>query len=186
MPAVDSRVTIHRYWEGPPPSGASWTKNAVQSVHPAARIRDWTYTNLPQPITEAMMVVAGIRQRSNFVRYALLHTFGGLWLDNDVLPLADLTTSATPWTASLGGHREGSTLWFPQPKHALLAELLEETPKRDARIAGAKLLHELGLNYPLVAHEPRVLPYDATGRRVLEVTEPMAVHLWATSKGKHK
>lgn len=189
---------IHRYWEGPPDELEHWTRRTVAAMHPAARLRMWTPHHLPADVKrrlddlapagpEGAPDVPGRRHRSNIARYLLLQQSGGLWLDADVIPLADLTASDKPWTAALGSRRENSVLWFPRPEHPLLAAMLTAIADADPALpvperSGSRLLNVIGMNFPTVLHEPRVLPFDAAGdRTTVNDRAPLAVHLWSTT-----
>jgi hypothetical protein len=177
---------VHRFWTGAPRPGHQWTTAVVQWAHPDADVAEWTTETLPPDLLALLDPGDDPRHLSNVARYWLLHEYGGLWLDHDVIPLRDLTGGQQPWTASLRGRREGAAMWFPAPGHLMLAELvavaaLGASPSAPSPIrSGARVLHRVGLRYPEVAYEPRVLPLDALGRHT-GIGEVWAVAQWQTS-----
>lgn len=75
-------------------------------------------------------------------------------------------------------------MYFPQPGHPMLAELMAAiTPFEDSPIqaSGTGLLNRIGQTHGDVLIETRVLPFDAGGRWM--GVEPWAVHLWDSSSG---
>lgn len=175
---------LHRFWIGPSQPESAWITAVVRRAHPGVKVMDWTWDTLPLTLRNLLDPDDDPVHLSNMVRYWILHGCGGLWLDHDVIPLRDLTGAPSPWTAALGGRREGGVMWFPVPGHPMLADLLGvgfaslkglPAPAR----SGALRLQEVGARYPDVGHERRVLPIDATGERVF-VDEVWAIHLWST------
>jgi len=177
---------VHRFWTGPSLPGQGWATAVVQRAHPDAEVAGWTLETLPADLLSLLDPGDDPRHLSNVVRYWLLHEYGGLWLDHDVIPLRDLTGARQPWTASLRGRREGAVMWFPAPGHQMLAELvavaaLGTSPSAPSPLrSGAAVLHRVGLRYPDVAYEPRVLPIDARGCPT-GVAEVWALSRWQTS-----
>jgi Glycosyltransferase sugar-binding region containing DXD motif len=176
-------MIIHRFWSGPLLKD-HWITATVQKAHRKFEIKDWTLDTLPNELRILLNVPDDPRHLSNIIRYWLLHKYGGLWLDHDVIPLRDLTGEVKPWTASLRGHREGSVMWFPKPLHPMMSEMFNsglKAPVASSPIrSGSILLHRVGLNYPDVGYESRVLPIDALGQQTGE-TGVWALHLWNTS-----
>ena len=154
-------------------------------MHPAAKVVDWSPVALPKelwPLTED----DDPRHVANLVRYALLFEHGGLWVDNDLIALRDLTESAAPWTATLGNRREGCRAVVPASAssddggRAATREVGHpeaESPNR----SGARVLDAAATNHPDVLAEPRVIPFDRDGKATAGAADPMAVHLWDTS-----
>lgn len=171
---------IHRFWEGAHRPEHIWTARAVESVHGQAP-HDWSPGQLRG--TEAPQLWGDdVRHASNVTRYWLLYTYGGLWLDHDVIPLADLR-SDEPYTAGMGDTRVGCVLNFPEPGHPMLAELLDAAKTRTGTAperSGGRLLTEVGRSYD-VAIADDVLPFDRDGIHRPEVVHPKAVHLWESS-----
>lgn len=171
---------IHRFWIGEPPKSAHWTARAIATSH-GETPTDWTPATLPAdcPTPDD----PDPRHVSNVVRYWLLHRFGGLWLDHDVLPLTDLRCSY-PYTAAIGlNRREGAVLWFPEPGHPMLTDLLAAVRDEGAspHRSGAHLLTEVGRRHGDVRREPAVLPHAADGTLICR-RPPLAVHLWTSSR----
>jgi mannosyltransferase OCH1-like enzyme len=162
---------IHRAWEGLSPSWVLWTEEAVRSTHPGARVRTARLDPaLPGP-TPA--------RRSNIHRLNVLLDQGGLWLDCDVVPLANLLTLwDEPWMGYQNGKLRPGIAFFPEGNHPLVAETLE----RALADPGTVLANHVAACKPTIRPEPRVLPHDAKGRWVLgNNQEPLAVHLWLSS-----
>lgn len=155
---------IHRAGDGPEDA---WTHSVIRHLHPGMPLA-WHQLMSDEP-----------REESNRLRLRVLHHGGGLWLDNDVVPLRRLTGAEQPWVASLGGRPEGCAMWFPRPGHPFLSACLERLS------SGLLLADVMAVAYRLhpVDLEPRVLPFDATGRPT-GVRDPWAVHHWATSSGR--
>jgi hypothetical protein len=168
-------MMIHRFWTGPPRAEHHWIDKVVRRAHPHIQVKDWTLDEIPMLLDPDTNPV----HLSNVVRYWALHEHGGLWLDHDIIPLRSLTGAPRAWTAAMGNLREGSVMWFPQPGHPMLAELLEVSQSRPA-LPGAPDLREVGQRYPTVGYEQRVLPLNAIGQRTA-ITEVWAVHLWSTT-----
>lgn len=189
---------------------ASFTTQAIVSTMGSHVLQDWTLETVMPVLGDelglAMVAEADPRHIANVVRYALLYSYGGLWLDHDVLPLEDLRSDG-PWTAGFRApsyRREGCAMFFPEPGHPMLAELLNaataepeleeirtwgdahprvlpRVPQTSLYRSGARVLTEVGRNYPLVRIEDAVLPFDSTGRLVNR-RRPKAVHLWEGSR----
>lgn len=181
---------IHRYWEGgETPVGGQWTVNVIRKLHPGVDLHDWTPGEVADIVVDESQVKAVdvVRHRSNVIRYTLLYRHGGLWLDHDFVPLANLFVARrdAAWTASLNGNREGSVLRFPAGHPFLAAALaeIEKAPRsqrRSAEVSGARLLDRILV--PGVTSEDRVVPFDEAGRLVRRASgPPLGVHLWVTS-----
>lgn len=182
-------LAVHRYWRGPVPADAAWTSAAIASTCRGRPVNDWNdgILHLAGVIdsTSPFHLEADHRHVSNVVRYELLHRFGGLWLDHDVIPLVDLTRRSTlPWVAALDDQAEGFAMWFPQPGHPMLADLLADARSSDPDApsvvrSGARLLRR-HVGRHQVALDPSCAPYDANGERAYRGA-PSAVHLWRSS-----
>lgn len=177
-------MIVHRFWWGPN-RDLSWSRSVIESVL-GYSVNDWTPETLP---AGARWVLESKypRAASNRLRYWLLDTFGGLWMDHDVIPLKPFPTDV--WTAALGQDREGSVLSFPDAHHPMMEELLRAVRAAPAhaspaQLTGARVLTLVGKRYSDVRLEPRVLPFDALGRPT-GVTDPLAIHLWETSAQIH-
>jgi hypothetical protein len=167
---------------GPPNPQHSWITKVVHSLYP--EVLDWTFDTLPPKLVKLLDPNDSPRHISNVVRYWLLHEYGGLWLDYDLIPLKSLTGAPQPWTAALHGRREGCAMWFPSPRHPMMADLiaaaLTSTHTYTPHRSGAHLLERVGRRHIDVKLESRVLPIDAKGRRTFK-EEVWAVHLWDSS-----
>ena len=179
---------IHRFWRGPAHPMTAFTRAAIESSCPGAVLTDWDDESLA---AEDLLLAENLadddpRHVANVARYALLHRYGGLWLDHDVVVLADLTTARSPWTAGWGRAREGCAMWFPNSGHPLALQLFGAAVSAPAgpsvARSGADVLTKYGARHPDVHVNESVVPLDATGARRGSRT-PTAVHLWATSTG---
>lgn len=168
-------MRIIRAWEGQQPPFVQWTEQAVRSMHP----RHWVLTNDLDPTLKGSTPA----RRSNGYRFRKLYDQGGLWLDTDVIPLADLTSLRDePWTAYFAGKYRPGIMYFPEPGHPVLAEALSRF-EHDPDVIGAEHLSEAAKGSGLY-REARVLPHTKTGRYILPEGEtPLAVHLWVSSGG---
>lgn len=179
---------IHRYWAGPT-NHYDWAGSVLDNAHPGHTVHMWAPNNLPGELTAtiAQLEQPDRRQKSNVARCWLLHHFGGLWVDHDLIPLARLDREPEPWTAAIetpaGPIRESCALWFPEPGHPMMAEALTRITA-DHRQMLAHVLRALEPQYTDgVGLEPRVNPYDAAGRPLLAPhIRPLAVHTWASSR----
>lgn len=176
---------VHRFWIGPPHPEHIWITNIVQYTHPECDVIEWSLDNLPSSIRSKMDPSDHPGHLSNIVRHWSLYELGGLWLDHDVIPLTDLTLSPNPWTAAIRDLREGSSMWFPTAGHPMMAEMLDIGLKssvglRPPERSGTKWLRRIGVKYPDVGIENRVIPFDSLGRRC-GTNELLAIHLWSTT-----
>jgi hypothetical protein len=119
-------------------------------------------------------------RRSNIHRLEVLLLEGGLWLDCDLVPLANLLTlHDEPWMGYQNGKLRPGIAFFPEGNHPLVAEALDraiESPDRPLAD------HIAACKPSFVRPEPRVLPHDSEGNWVLRNgMEPLAVHLWFSS-----
>ncbi len=185
-------LLIHRYWEGDPHPMSPWIDNVIRTQHPMHGLKNWTSDTMPWPDAPEVEQESSALHRSNLTRYKALFDFGGLWLDNDVIPLTNLMElHEGPWVAAIregsGRHvANGSCMFFPESGHPLLAELLRagltpcQQPVRSGLQSGGKVLNALIGAHPDVSMETRALPFDAQGRRQHPLDDPVAVHLWSS------
>lgn len=122
---------------------------SCQALHPEWTFNMWTDSNATAFIAEFYPEIlphyTGYKQniqRANILRYALLHHFGGVYLDLDVTCLASLdkplaegsdrTLTHLPWITP-GAYPAGVNNAFilSRPQHPFLAELLGRVPSRD-------------------------------------------------------
>lgn len=127
-PAIESCKVLHPEWEF-----KMWEDDAAAAF-------------MAEHYPEISPHYLGYRQniqRANILRYALLHHFGGVYLDLDVsclvpidasLPAGSAVQSLTelPWLTP-GAYPAGVNNAFilSQPRHKFLEELLERVPSRD-------------------------------------------------------
>lgn len=181
-------LRIHRYWNGDPDPAAGWTATAISATC-RGTLTEWDLGALiGAGLLAADEATGDHRHVANIARYALLHRYGGLWLDHDLVPLGDLTAELDPWVAGVGSRPEGFAMWFPEPGHPALAAILDElrtmpgdgpAPAR----SGAQVLAAHVARHQ-VAVRPDLAPLDSTGR-VSYRGRPLAIHLWATSREVH-
>ena len=181
---------IHRYWTGDtPPPAEPWLGRVLEHLHPNMRVRPWTDRLLPAALTSRLAddpLGGDPRHRANVTRWWLLDTYGGAWLDHDVIPLGPLPSGA--WTASLRTTRTGCAVRLPTG-HGLpraMLDAIDATPRdaqsRPVDVSGDHVLQRVAAGWP--ALEVRPLPFDAIGRAVPN-DGAWAVHLWSTSSTIH-
>lgn len=145
---------------------------------------EWGMHNLPSDIKVLVDPTDDPRHISNVVRYALLSRYGGLWLDHDVIPLERFPRPSDPYTAGMGKRHVTCVMWFPEPRHPLLAELIMEATRRRVGPAptrsGGRLFNTLVQRYEGFGLDPSFIPHDRDGTAT-GVTNPKAVHLWEGS-----
>lgn len=141
--------------------------------------------DVPDSATRQVRKADVARHVSNIIRCQLLYQYGGLWLDNDVIPFKDLCKQEKPWTATLRAHREGAAMWFPEPGHQALRIMLNvirnhpESQSPSCDVSGSNLITRVMDGYPDIGKEERIFPLDAMGRPIR--VEPIAIHLWDTA-----
>lgn len=164
---------IHRAWEGLSPAWVLWTEQAVRSTHPGIKVRTVELDPSLPGRTPA--------RRSNIYRLRKIYDQGGLWLDCDLVPLANLVTLwDEPWMGYQHGKLRPGVMFFPEGGHPLLEEALERALARPDVV----LADHIAACAPTIRPEPRVLPHNAKGRWVLgNNQEPLAVHMWFSSGG---
>lgn len=179
---------IHRYLEGEPPPYHDWATEVIGHLHPGAELVTWTRRDFDAVRENAVVPEDLVRHRSNVARLEVLREHGGLWLDNDVVPLVNLLDHAPAYTAALGRSREGCVMRFPAG-HPFLVEAVARVgvawtrrpgplPRRSVEVSGAMLLSSVRA---AAGREPGCIPFDAVGRPTVFDGPPLAVHLWASS-----
>lgn len=122
-------MIIHRYWTGPDPVPFPAWAAMIAAANPNHELVDHTDATLPAYIRELADRVTdwvpaqwAARHRANIVRLALLISYGGYWLDHDVLPLVALDDLPFPATAAHDtGSRCNCFLAFDAHDEALIA-----------------------------------------------------------------
>jgi len=196
---------IHRYLEGEPPPYHDWATEVIGHLHPGAELVTWTRRDFDGVGgADAVIPKDLVRHRSNVARLEVLREHGGLWLDNDVVPLVNLLDHAPAYTAAFGRSREGCVMRFPAG-HPFLVEAVARvgvawtrrdfdgpgaarpgplprpgglTLRRSVEVSGAMLLSSVRA---AAGREPGCIPFDAVGRPTVFDGPPLAVHLWASS-----
>jgi hypothetical protein len=172
-------VEFHRYWHGPlDPPAEPWLGNVLRNF---GTLNDWTDDTLPADIKgfadEQAWRSDDPRHRANCVRWMLLDSLGGIWIDHDVVPLGELPTG--PWTATLGGLRTSAAVSLPaghELSRAMIDRISSSTVEGDAPyISGDQILARMP-DFNLGKVE---VMYGAEGQRGPE--ESKLLHLWATT-----
>ena len=135
------RILHYCWFGGTPPQEvreyiATWT-----AFNPGYRILDWTEANAPRsPFVDEALALKRYALASDYVRFAVLHRWGGIYLDTDVQvmrsfePLLHLRcflgfqyepdgTPYKPHDLIVNGAVIGA-----RPRHAFLAEMLRRYP----------------------------------------------------------
>jgi mannosyltransferase OCH1-like enzyme len=151
-------VTVHRYWEGTPDPAAEATGRRLLELNPSSVLIEWTRRSIPADVAELIdatsPLVYGIhraRHAANIVRLWALLTFGGVWVDYDVTPLAPFDVMPTAATAAHhNGLRCNCWLSFPKGHDALERAMtaIRELPTRgrvqaSTHVAGERFLEQL-------------------------------------------
>ena len=184
---------IHRFWSqlSEPDPLRKWSANVVTTTQGDACV-DWDESSLEPWLVQRLRMVGDavhpmdvFRHWSNIVRYELLYTHGGVWMDNDLIPLRSVW-AGPPATAA---HADGTVctcfMRFPR-EHPLLREALFEAyslpissdrSRRSENASGERLIERLAADHEI---ERLVLPFDSFGRRTSG--ELWAVHLNSASR----
>lgn len=167
---------IHRFWHNstpPHPIIDEYVNNKYQ-------VRDWGMHDVPMPISG----VQDKRHLANLLRLMVLWTYGGIWIDHDVIPIIDLESLPKPFAAATGSINS-CIMGFP-PGHPMLYNALDEAynhPHGNSIIerSGSVLLHRhLTPDVQLIS-----LPFDSLGHPIPGA--PLwAFHLFDTSYSNMK
>lgn len=185
-------MDVHRYWSGPALTTEPWMGAVVRTLHPSARVTDWTDELLPRECVQwvdAHMELVNeanrLRHRGNLVRWWLLDRFGGVWLDHDVIPLVDMTLLPQPFIGGFEAYGESfvCTCVVGLPKgHRLAASMKlaieSATPseRRSVEVSGDIVAAALRGS---VRIEP--MPFDSLGE-VWMGERPTYIHCWNTGR----
>lgn len=174
---------VHWFWIGEyVPDYHDWVKKCVEKTQ-TDELCIWTKSDLNHIDIDWD---DDPRHISNVVRYFLLHKYGGLWLDCDVIPLTDLC-SQTSFVAGLGGKPEGACMRFHKPGSLFMEECFNEslrntTSERSPLRSGSRMLHRIIKRHSDVNIRNDLFSHDRNGSLVNKF--PKCVHLWATSSGR--
>lgn len=92
---------IHMAWVGtPPPPAAIKAVSAVQRLNPSCTVNFWTTREAVRDEWKAAFdrVSFSPHLQSDILRHSVLRTYGGLWLDVDVVPMVQATVMAAGWS----------------------------------------------------------------------------------------
>lgn len=165
-----SRITIHRYWWGDGPDMPErYEENGILWEGMGFHIVDWNESNLPQEAIELadqnqwrVEDETDIpRTRSGFIRWWLLHHYGGVYSDCDIKPIDPLPLPVL--FVSTASRRVCSAFVGCPPRDRLPRTMIERALARTGpsarEIVGqrvlAKVARELGT--------PRIAPYTCCG-----------------------
>lgn len=187
---------IHLWWNTDPPAPVMAAAESWQELHPHWDVHLWGADDKLTPALAAadhtgVVDDDRVRHRSNVVRWWLLATYGGVWVDTDtepLHPLDELVTDDRPFCARVAV-TEATVIGGPA-RHPLFAEAFARSTQRRTRpdsapaTSGAYLLDELARS-----HDVRVLEagafcdFDARGRTIRppQHSPRYARHDWATS-----
>lgn len=171
---------IHRYWTGDTPMPSS-SILAGRIASGLGELTDWTDDSLPTPIRDiAEQHVADVpddqrpKHKANIVRYALLQSYGGIWIDHDAV-LMSVPTRTLPWVASSNGHIVNSIMYFPAGDLHLAAALGAVSPADTSyEASGGGMLERLWTDVRRFN-----LPWTYEGVRDRQA-QPWALHFWAS------
>jgi hypothetical protein len=179
---------IHRYWHGDAdPPAEPWLHEVIAYLHPDQQLHDWTDKTIPVALAARLdsdPLRDDPRHRANVARWWLLETYGGTWLDHDVIPFMPLPQGT--WTATLGTTRTGCAVRLPLG-HGLPRAMLDRINQADRTgqpvdISGDHLLQQVAARWPALGSHR--LPFDAIGQPDRGAA-PWAIHLWSTSARAH-
>lgn len=169
---------IHRFWHNDSPPHPI-IDEYVNSLYEVA---DWRLRDLPVNLWQTTN--NDYRHVANILRLVLLWTYGGIWLDHDIIPLIDLESLPKPFAAATGSINS-CIMGFPAG-HPMLYNALDEainSPQGEGVVqrSGSVLLHR-HLTHDVTLHP---LPFDSLGHPIQGA--PMwAIHLFDTSHSNMK
>lgn len=178
-------MQIHRYWTGDAskPDMSAFARGLASQF---GTVTDWTDDILPSDVASAVdkrmdyVPDTGLyraRHRSNLVRLRLLHQFGGLWLDHDVL-LLDLPKPDGPWIAMSNRMTCSAAMRFEAGDDRLEKAWDKMTPGNSPRTSSGEwfLHHVWGDEVKRIE-----LPFDVWGVRQ-PYADQWAIHFWYSGR----
>lgn len=185
---------IHRIWLGPDPLpeeleryGETWAHH-----HPGWEMRLWTDDHLPELVNRDVLDSGrNHSERSNVIRYELLHGQGGLYVDTDVeclRPIDPLVEGLDAFAAYTVPGRVGSAVVGAVPGHPAMARAVELVGARvgtgkQTNATGPGFLTEVLAGFPdVTVFGPETFyPYSWKERHRAgeEFPDAYAVHHWA-------
>lgn len=188
---------IHLFWMGE----ASVLEDSLgrwRAIHPDWSVIGWTPERLANIVPAALASAAEVepadlsRHVGNVVRWHLLETWGGIWVDVDTKPLASLEPllGPRPFSAAAGpmptpfvcGGPQGHRLWA-----TALATSLDHPRGTSPDASGGRMLariiedNEIAL-YPMAWFTE----VDAAGRTLRSRGPRYSTHEWATSTTRNR
>lgn len=193
---------FHRVWFGRPmPApfeeyGRTWMRH-----HPGWEMRTWNDRNLPPLRNRRLFDASSVwAEKSDIVRYELLHRYGGVYIDTDFecrKNLEPLLAGVDALAATEDGRWVSNSIIGTTPGHPLMARMIDAIARSagsgpDAPVnerTGPKLFSEVLESLALEGHSPTVFParwfypyhFSEPERRHEAFPEAYAVHHWAGS-----
>lgn len=158
---------IHRIWltsGNPLPDeyvsyGETWRNH-----HPGWEMKLWTEQNLPEMIhSELFAKCTNFGQKSDILRYELLHRYGGIYVDTDfecLRPFDDILAGVECFVGEEDPERLNNAILGCIPGHAFVGELLRKLPDSMDEHAG---------KWPVDQTGPRFVTDIARGRADLTI-----------------
>ena len=173
-------LRVHRYWTGTAPVPAI-SAAATPYLSKLGFLTDWTDDTLPPDIKAAVDAADGgvprfehSIQRRNVARLHLLRTFGGLWVEHDVLVLY-LPGDDAPWSAWAGTSICPDVLRCDADEPLLTSAINAIAPAESAtKSSGAAML---GHVWGSTNMRYQRLPYDSA-QRFDPTAKNWAIHTW--------
>jgi hypothetical protein len=180
---------IHLWWDDTPPPAVEACADAWKAMHPGWVVHLWgNEPDLPVvPNTDSVTAVDLVRHRSNLIRWWLLVTFGGVWVDCDTEPLAPLDpliNTDSPFCGSVAGPE--ATIIGGPAGHRLFTALYEHSQRTTVRttaphLSGAHLLARYATDDLRVLEPGAFFDRDRRGRPIRCTGRRYARHQWQTS-----
>lgn len=183
---------IHRYWAGEMPRYVRTFGDEAREVA-GVPVIDWSDDILPDKALELVEGETDLRHRSNVIRYWLLLTYGGMWIDGDVEVLRDVrpliarakmtTGEGLVALSKIGSKLEGGVMVTGARGTDLFTWLLRDLGVwpgvGSSRRSGAHYMTNYRAAGSLILLAPELLHYGREWRG----QQPWTRHWFATSAG---